>query len=133
MTTRREPLFRFYVKSWRGQKFGWTPATRGGLPVLCNRDELAPDSPVEAVLDADVPFPFEVLIPEKTFSDLDGATDPGSPAAMAATPGEFAARWNSWDEQKRATFLRAMQGASERAMMCEMQHDGVRWVPTYTG
>lgn len=65
-------------------------------------------------------------------SDLDGATDPGSPATMPATPGEFAARWNSKTEEQRAAFLQAMQEASDRAQLCYLQHDGVRWVPTYS-
>ena len=66
-------------------------------------------------------------------SDLDGATEQPRPAVMAATPGEFAARWNSWPEEQRAGFLRAMQAASERSAMCMLHHDGVRWVPTYGG
>ncbi len=66
-------------------------------------------------------------------SDLEGATTEGDPRCYANTPGEFAARWNSWDENRRMDFLRFVQQASDKAQVCTMTHDGRRWVPTYAG
>lgn len=48
-------------------------------------------------------------------SDLDGATDVGDPRCYSSTPGEFAARWNGWSEERRAAFLRLMVQNAEIA------------------
>jgi hypothetical protein len=60
-------------------------------------------------------------------SDLDGATNPPEPNTQAATPGEFAAVWNSLDEEQRAGWLRAMRAASDRAVLCKLRHEPQRY------
>lgn len=62
-------------------------------------------------------------------SDLEGATSPGDPAAYPSTPGEFAARWNAMPEDVRATFVRGLAAESEKAQLCRLLHDGVRFIP----
>lgn len=51
-------------------------------------------------------------------SALEGATNAGDPAAYPATPGEFAARWNAWTEERRARVLAALVDASEASGAC---------------
>lgn len=55
-------------------------------------------------------------------SDLDGATESPAEAVQLVTPGEFAARWNSWSEERRAGFLRAMQNSQDQAERCRRLH-----------
>ncbi|TFV91398.1 hypothetical protein [Blastococcus sp. CT_GayMR16] len=59
-------------------------------------------------------------------STPDGATAPSEPNVQSATPGEFAARWNACTEEERAGWLRAMQVASEAAVLCRMVHQKPR-------
>lgn len=51
-------------------------------------------------------------------SDLDGATAPPKPNTMAATPGEFAAVWNSLTGEQRQGFLNALRAADDTAVRC---------------
>lgn len=58
-------------------------------------------------------------------SDLDGATTTGESNACPATPGEFAARWNSWTEERRAEWLQqAIEGTARGAECFLRDHDG---------
>jgi hypothetical protein len=41
-------------------------------------------------------------------SMLEGATDVGNPLGYPRTPGEFAARWNGFTEERRQEFLDAL-------------------------
>lgn len=55
----------------------------------------------------------------------DGATEPGAENAYPSTPGEFAARWNSWSDERRAGWLTTRISADERSMRCFVgDHDG---------
>ena len=65
----------------------------------------------------------------QTFSELDGATDPGDPAVATVDPGQFAARWNMVDEEQRRRWLQAIRVASEKASLCTMLHDGRTFIP----
>jgi len=55
-------------------------------------------------------------------SDLDGATELGERLAYPNTPGEFAARWNSWTEERRISWLALATENSQIAIRCVMTH-----------
>jgi hypothetical protein len=55
-------------------------------------------------------------------TDLDGATNVGDVRCHSATPGEFAARWNSRTEEQRAQHLAWIQEDADLAQRCRMAH-----------
>jgi hypothetical protein len=59
---------------------------------------------------------------------LDGATEYGVEAAYPSTPGEFAYRWNSWSDERRAAFLAHITEASEHFAYCPNRPDPLRMV-----
>lgn len=50
--------------------------------------------------------------------DLDGATHPGRDDSWPADPGEYAARWNKADQERRASHVRNVTANGEEAMRC---------------
>jgi len=58
-------------------------------------------------------------------STLNDATTPGEPCSYPSTPGEFAARWNGWSEERRAWWLAERTKTAEVATSCFAQdHHG---------
>lgn len=54
-------------------------------------------------------------------STLDGATTRGEPFSYPSTPGEFAARWNGWDDSRRTAWLALMVEDQMKAGSCWQQ------------
>lgn len=50
--------------------------------------------------------------------EMQGATDPGPDHSYPATPGEFAARWNAWDDDYRMRWLLRAVADSNAAGRC---------------
>lgn len=57
---------------------------------------------------------------------LDGATDPGDPAAWPADAGQFAARWNAADTERRNALVRSMPDTSWQAERCLIENHDAR-------
>lgn len=68
-------------------------------------------------------MPHSILFPPST--DLDGATEPGDPAAMSSTPGEFAARWNAGTEEQREKFMHHLAENDALAQRWRRCHGGL--------
>lgn len=58
-------------------------------------------------------------------STLHDPTRPPITGTRVATPGEFAALWNSRPPEQREQMLRSMQETSDDAFRCRWQHEGV--------
>ena len=55
-------------------------------------------------------------------SDLDGATECGEPNTYPSDPGQFAARWNSWTEERRTEWLHSSIRNSQAWERCYVMH-----------
>lgn len=59
-------------------------------------------------------------------SDLDGAGEMPAPGVEIDGPEEFAAKWNSMDQEERVGWLGSMQHNSRLARRCFIEnHDGL--------